>query len=264
MNSKRARPLIGLNCDWREAKREEAFLKAEYLRAVTAAGGVPLLLAPTERVEDADRLAGVVDGLVLIGGDDLDARSYGEAPHPTNEPLARVREAWDFALLRAAERRRVPTLAICCGIQLLNVHRGGSLVQDLPSQVGGQVVHRVPGGPYPFHRVRVAAGSFLHRLVGAGELEVNSQHHQSTGRLGAGLRPTAWSEDGVIEAVEDPEREFLVGVQWHPERLRDRASHLALFEGLIATAKATSKKRSRLKGRARPVLPPPLRRSRPT
>lgn len=235
------RPRIGLNCDFRETPRAEAFVRAEYVRAVEAVGGVPILLPPLERVGEAARLVAQLDGLVLTGGDDIDPARYGEAPHPSNEPLARVREGWDFALARAVERRRLPTLAICCGFQLLNVHRGGTLIQDIASQVGAQVTHRIKGGPYPFHRARIAPGSRLHAICGTGELEVNSAHHQALGRLGRGLVATAWAEDGVIEAVEGKGARFLVAVQWHPERLGDRAPHRALFAALMDAAARTGR-----------------------
>jgi gamma-glutamyl-gamma-aminobutyrate hydrolase PuuD len=172
-----------------------------------------------------------LDGIVFSGGSDVDPAQYGADPHPeTDAPQAR-RDQAELALLRSALERDLPTLAVCRGFQLLNVARGGDLVQHLPDAVGTDVHKQVPGA-FAVHPVEVRDGTRLAELIGS-RPEVASHHHQALGRVGDGLAETAWAEDGTLEAVEDPVRRFVVGVQWHPEAGEDQA----LFEGLVDEAR---------------------------
>jgi putative glutamine amidotransferase len=185
--------------------------KAEsYLAALRAAGMEPVPCQPGSPVS-----AGGVQGLVLTGGNDMAPSYYGQSPEPELEQTDVERDAFELGLLTMADATDLPTLAICRGVQLLNVHRGGTLVQHL-AQSGRHRRNDTPK-PQAVHQVRIAPGSKLAGIMGA-EAAVNSRHHQALDRVGEGLVVTARdAEDGVIEAVEDPSRRFLVGVQWHPE-----------------------------------------------
>lgn len=185
--------------------------KAEsYLAALRAAGMEPVPCQP-----GSASVVQHVQGLVLTGGVDVLPAYYGQEPEPELGEVDRERDAFELGLLAMADAADVPTLAICRGVQILNVHRGGTLVQHLPQSAR----HRRNDTPksQAVHAVRVEAGSRLAGIIGTGA-EVNSRHHQAVDRVGSGLLVSARdAEDGVIEAVEDPTRRFLVGVQWHPE-----------------------------------------------
>jgi putative glutamine amidotransferase len=212
-----------------DPRRRELALGFAYLKAVERAGGLPVVLAPlAPGVTDAllDRL----DGLCLSGGPDITPSTYGAAPHAELGPTEPALDRFELHLARRARLQGIPVLGICRGMQLLNVSRGGTLHQHLPD-------HRQPGAAdLPAHGVKILDGSNLHRLVGSAALEVNSFHHQGIDRLGAGLRPVAWSPDGVIEAVEVPAGEFVVGVQWHAECMTGRPEQEALFAALVEAA----------------------------
>ena len=206
--------------------RERVTLNTAYVRALESAGLVPLaiptMLAPAHA---AAALTGV-RGLVLTGGEDVAPDRYGAAPHPRLGAVDPSRDAAEVALIDAARQRRLPILAICRGIQILNVAFGGTLYQDLDSERPGPVPH---SDETARHEVRVAAGSLLERTLGVRAATVNSRHHQAIRDLAPGLNAVAWAEDGVIEAAEpnDASHPWIVAVQWHPEDLTERA----LFEG---------------------------------
>ena len=195
--------------------RERVALNSSYVRSLINAGLTPLLVPPLIDVDKAgDALAGAA-GLVLTGGEDIHPASYGEAPHAKLEETDQSRDAVELALYRAARERQLPVLAICRGIQLVNVAMGGTLYQDLPSEHPSTVDHIDPKGR---HALRVESGSSLAQAVGSPS-SVNSRHHQAVKRLGEGLRAVAWAEDGVIEGAElaNGDRSWLLAVQWHPE-----------------------------------------------
>lgn len=194
-------------------------LGAPYVAAVEAPGGCTLLLTPAHDPASLREIIGIADGLVLTGGEDVDPARYGEEPHPRLETVNPARDAMEFAALAAALGRGIPVLAICRGIQLLNVALGGTLYQDLPSQRSGDLVHAqtAPVG-HRWHPARVEPGSGLERIFGASELFINSFHHQGIDRLAPGLRATVWAEDGLVEGVEAEAYPWVYGVQWHPER----------------------------------------------
>lgn len=230
-------PVIGLNCDIRRVRLtgDSAVIGLPYIRAVTLAGGAPAVIPPlTDRAALGAALARL-DGLVLIGGWDLPPRWYGQKRHPRTRPADRRRLAGDRLLIEMALESDLPLLTICLGTQLINVALGGDLVQDIPSLVNGALRH---APRETWHPVCVAPGSRLAAILGQEELEVNSSHHQALGRVGKGLRAVAWAPDGIIEAVEGAGDRFLLGLQWHPERLADRREHLALFQALVRAAGA--------------------------
>jgi len=207
-----------------------ALVPLDYVSAVERAGGRPVLIPPSaDGVEEA---LDAVDGLVFSGGADVDPTHYGADAHPETDSPQTARDAGELALLRSALERDVPVLAICRGFQLLNVVRGGDLVQHLPETVGHDAHKQVPGR-FSEHPVEVKEGSRLASLIGA-RSTVASHHHQAIGRIGDGLVQTAWAKDGTLEALEDPSRRFAVGVQWHPEAREDQV----LFEGLVREAGA--------------------------
>jgi putative glutamine amidotransferase len=195
-----------------------------YTDALRAAGLVPLVLPPVPE-ELAVRALDGVAGLVLTGGEDMDPAYYGQAPHPAANAPHVMRDRYELALCHAARDRRVPTLAICRGVQVVNVAFGGTLVQDIPDQVHDAFPHAPANARGKrVHRVRIAEGSLLARAVGATEITTNSSHHQSVDRVADGLRVDARADDDVVEGVESADPAWwMVGVQWHPEELTGTA-----------------------------------------
>ena len=195
--------------------RERIALNASYVRALIAAGLTPLLVPPLLDPARAAEALDAVSGLVLTGGEDVHPSNYGESPHPRLESTDQARDAVELALYRAARARGLPVLAICRGIQLVNVAEGGTLYQDLASELPSAINHVDPEGR---HGLRVEPGSLLQRTVGD-PARVNSRHHQAVKRLARSLRAVAWADDGVIEGVEPSEAgaPWLLAVQWHPE-----------------------------------------------
>lgn len=204
-------PLIGVSFaggEWGYGEKESL-----YLAALERAGACPLAVRPGREGEVPDLLRRV-RGWLLTGGDDIAPELYGERPHPALKEVNQARDRMDLLLARGALAQGLPVLGVCLGIQMLTVAAGGTLVQDLPSQVPGAGEHS--GGAR--HPVRVEPGSRLAAILGAPEVEVNSFHHQAVRRLGRGFRVAARAPDGVVEAVERAGGPFAMGVQWHPER----------------------------------------------
>ena len=246
MSSRTAGPHVGISAygepaRWGPWDRPAALVPMSYPEAVAAAGGVPVLLPPLPGIEEAiSRL----DALVLSGGGDIDPAAYGADPHPLTERVYPARDRAERALLAAALAAGKPVLAICRGLQIVNVSRGGTLRQHLPDEVGHHG-HGSAAGTFGSHPVRIAADSALGRILGPGgadgqvRADVPTSHHQAIGQLGPGLVATAWADDGTIEAVEpDPGSNgiagFLLAVQWHPEAGDDPR----LFQALIRKAGA--------------------------
>jgi gamma-glutamyl-gamma-aminobutyrate hydrolase PuuD len=228
------RPVVGVTSYAQEASwgvwhLPAALVPLAYVDAIEKAGGRAVVIPPAE--EDIEDTLDTLDAIVFSGGADIDPARYGAEPHPETDVPQTRRDAGELALLRAALERDMPTLAICRGFQLLNVARGGDLVQHLPEQVGNDDHKRVPG-VFAVHPVEVKEGSRLGDIVGATQ-EVTSHHHQALGRVGDGLVESAWAADGTLEAVEDPSQRFVVGVQWHPEASEDAA----LFDALVEEAR---------------------------
>ena len=223
----------------------------DYRQAVLHVGGEVRILDPSMSVKDA--LAGV-DGLMLTGGDDVAASRYGEAPHPTLVEAEPGRDEFELALIKDARARDLPIVAICRGIQVLNVACGGTLVQDIPSEVSGALPHSLEGPPYePYslaHEVWIDEDSLLwklmrERLSDIDACEVNSRHHQAVKRVAEGFKVSATAPDGVIEAIEDPSAHFCLGVQWHPENFFRTGEFRPLFEGFLEAAAKPADKKAR-------------------
>ncbi len=243
-----SRPLIGVTTsEVRRAEqieqtaqgdppRHEMALGLTYMRAIEKAGGIPVVIPPLED-RAIEPLLERVAGICLSGGPDLDPGSYDQQPHPMLGPTEPDLDRFELAVARAADERGKPLLAICRGAQALNIARGGSLHQHLPdreAEAGSAIGHRQKAaGDIVTHEVEISPHSKLAEIVGSTRIEVNSFHHQATERLGDDLVPVAWASDGVVEGVEDPAREFLIGVQWHAESLVDRPEELALFEAFV-------------------------------
>jgi len=196
-----------------------------YTNALVGAGLIPLVVAPMDP-ELAAAIVERVDGIVFTGGEDVAPERYGHAPHPATESPHRGRDALEIALVTAARSANLPTLAICRGLQLVNVALGGTLVQDIPGERSAPINHsRSDARTSRVHPLRAISGSRLATAVGATTFSVNSSHHQAVDRLGAGLAVTATAPDGVIEGAEwtGDDHWWMVGVQWHPEELTETA-----------------------------------------
>jgi putative glutamine amidotransferase len=219
------RPRIGIcaaleRARWTVWDQEAFLLDRSYVDAIQAAGGLALMLPPDPQAEsDPDELLDLLDGLILAGGADIDPATYGEEPHAATAGTRRLRDDFEIALARRALERDIPLLGICRGMQLMNVARGGTLIQHLPDDFGHEDHRRVPGSfDGADHDVRLANGSLAARSAGEVDHATKSHHHQGVGTLGEGLVATGWSTlDELPEAIEDPARRYALGVQWHPE-----------------------------------------------
>jgi gamma-glutamyl-gamma-aminobutyrate hydrolase PuuD len=230
-----SKPVVGITtyvepARWGAWELEAALIPYAYVQAVERAGARVLLVPPSEG--GVEETLDALDGLLLSGGSDLDPETYGADAHPATNGLRPERDRAELALLEGALVRDMPVLAVCRGFQVLNVARGGDLVQHLPDVVGDEK-HREVAGSFSDHSVRIEDGSKLGAVLGD-QAPVKSSHHQGVGAVGRGLREVAWADDGTVEALEDPEQRFAVGVLWHPEAGDD----MKLFEALVAEARA--------------------------
>ncbi len=226
------RPVIGLStyrevAAWTVWNMPADLLPAVYTRSVEAAGAVVVLLPPQS--DGAADVVSRLDGLIITGGPDVDPERYGQRPHARTVRVRRERDAWELALLDAADEAGRPTLGICRGMQLMAVRAGGILEQHLPDSVGHEE-HAPDVSSYGWTAIRTARGSLVQRLVGD-NLQVSCHHHQAVLKH-PGFEATARAADGTVEAMEDPERPFWLGVQWHPESGDDHG----LFIGLVEAA----------------------------
>lgn len=229
------RPVIGITAYVEQARwlvwdNEVALAPLTYVDCIQRAGGRPVILPPTP--DGVDETLASLDGIVFSGGSDIGPEAYGAEPHPQTKNVRVRRDEAELALLRAALERDLPTLAICRGMQLLNVVRGGDLHQHLPDVLGHDGHKAIPD-VFGAHPVRIDPATRTGALLGE-HAEIRSHHHQAPDRIGAGLVPFAWADDGTVEGLEDPRLRFAVGVQWHPEAGED----LRLFEALVAEARA--------------------------
>jgi putative glutamine amidotransferase len=236
-----SRPRIGIPMRI-ELPTDRFYLSRYYSEAVEAAGGAPVHISLIPKPDYVDSVVDGLDGILLPGSDsDVDPMRYGQQPHRNLGAVHPIKDETDLLIIEAAERRRIPLFAICFGMQVLNVSRGGTLIQDIGSQLPEAIKHE-QGAPRdrPSHRVNLAEKTRLASIAGVETLIVNSHHHQAIETLGADLMATAWSSDGIIEALEDPRPDrFAVAVQWHPELGWERdAISRRLFEAFVA---ATSK-----------------------
>ena len=203
-----------------ELETNRFYLGRHYSEAVESAGGAPVHISLIPHADYIDSVVEELDGILLPGSDsDVDPLRYGQEPHPKLGSVQVIKDQTDLLVIEAAERKRIPLFAICYGMQILNVSRGGTLIQDIQSQVPDAIKHEQgPPRERPSHRVRMLENTKLANIAGAAGAIVNSHHHQAIESVGADLVATAWTHDGVIEAVEDPRPDrFVLGVQWHPE-----------------------------------------------
>ena len=218
-------PVIGLStalerASWGPWEQEAHVLARAYSDQVQAAGGLAVLLPPDPRAsDDPEPWIELLDGLIITGGADMDPAAYGEEPHPETRGTVPERDAFEIALARAAMERDLPLLGVCRGMQVMNVARGGTLIQHLPDDVGHQDHRRVMGTfDNADHDVRLQSGSLAERVAGETIHSTKSHHHQGVARIGDGLEVTGWATiDDLPETVEDPTCAFALGVQWHPE-----------------------------------------------
>jgi putative glutamine amidotransferase len=240
-------PRVGV--PYRIVKEELSGERAKYeryLRAIEAAGGVPVEVSLRLPETELNKLADSLDAFVLTGSPaDVNPELYGEKLHPLGAAADRDRERTDFALLAHALRTNKPLLGICYGIQSMNVFLGGSLFQDVADQIGATITHpwekSSEWAPEPTHEIAIEPGSKIAALAGTKKTRVNSSHHQSIDRPGRNLQVAARSPDGVVEAVEYPgDNPWVVGVQWHPERMAEDRLSKGLFRELVAAARGAA------------------------
>jgi putative glutamine amidotransferase len=211
---------------------------ADYVEAVRRAGGAPRVLDPAR--ENAQEVIAEIDGLLLTGGEDVDPALYGQTPHSSTKAVPPERDRFELELARRAMDANVPCLGICRGQQVMNVAAGGTLIQDIPSEVVGALTHSIETPLYaPAHEVWVSRESRLwtvmqEQLGDSETLHVNSRHHQAVDQLAEGFDVCATAPDGVIEAIEQPRLRFCMGVQWHPENFWRTGEFRPLFESFIA------------------------------
>lgn len=229
-------PTIGITTSFKDGENASHSVGAAYVEGIERAGGVPVLLACMDNLGDVAPLLDRLDGVLLIGGADIDPATYRAERHHETKTIPRRREDFDLAVAREALKRDTPIMGICLGCQEVVVAAGGTLVQHVPD-VSPNVAHQ--GKDKPRHKVRVEPGSLLHRVLGCEQLTTNTSHHQAIDSVGEGFRVVARSaDDGVIEAAEAVDRRFALAIQWHPERMLDEPPHQLLFDGLVAAAKA--------------------------
>jgi len=239
MKKRILKPVIGITPDYSSGDQETAgsseptlFLRARYMQAIEATGGVPLILPVTASKEIQEALLSKIQGLLMTGsGPDLDPALYGETQQFRFKKVSRERAESEMALARMALEADLPVLGICGGAQIMNVVLGGSLYQDIASQIAGALDHRQKtAATEPAHSVAITPGTRLHSILKTDRLQVNSSHHQATKTIGPDLIINAKAEDGVIEGLESPRHRFVLGVQWHPEFMyaRDEASRKIL------------------------------------
>lgn len=234
----RSKPLIGLNADYRSAKKDApafSYVCAGYYDSIVAVGGIPLVLPPLEDEADMQRVLGLLDGMVLVGGADLDPRRDGFMLHPTVRPLDTRREDFDRLLMRHIAKRRLPVFGIGVGMQLLNVAQGGNLFLHIPEDLPKALPHKDLIDPNHRHGLIVEPGSLMERVYGDGEIRVNSTHHMCIDEVAPGFSVTARCADGVIEAIESCNEDwFALGTQFHPEADSASALDVRIFEEFIA------------------------------
>ena len=236
------RPLIGItsyaqDASWGYWTLPAALIPLSYVDSVAAAGGRALVIPPA--ADAVEETLDAIDGLILSGGADLDPTLYGADPHPETTVVHTGRDEAELALLRAALDRELPVLAICRGMQMLNVLNGGELHQHLPELVGHDV-HRETPGVFSVHDVRLDPESRIGALIGS-TAPVKSSHHQGLQTIGTGLDAAGWADDGSIEAIEDRRHRFALGVLWHPEEGEDKR----LFQALVDEARAYREEHAR-------------------
>lgn len=232
------KPVIGINVEVSTGTRDQRFsIGADYIDAVTSAGGVPVILPPVQSKADIEQQLRMCDGFVLTGGRDIHPERYHQQSRAEGEPLATRREDFDFQLINAILRSRKPVLAVCLGCQEMNVALGGTLLQDIATQTSSTIDHHPHDKRHePIHDIQVTTGSVLARIVGATQLRVNSVHHQACALPGRGVEYLAKTQDGIVEAYRVKGQPFALAVQWHPEAIISHPGQLKLYSALVRAA----------------------------
>ena len=232
------KPLIGLNAEYRASRKDSpayCYITAGYFNALIKAGAIPIIIPPLDDAEDITRVLDRLEGVVLVGGGDLDPRLDGYMVHPSMRLLDSRRETFDRKLMNIIARRRMPVLGIGSGMQLLNVSQGGTLFYHLPEDMPKALPHLDTMDPNHRHALTVEIGSLMGRVYGEGEIRVNSMHHMSIDDVAAGFAVTARCPDGVVEAIESTQDDWIAfGTQFHPEGESASALDLRIFEEFIA------------------------------
>ena len=228
------RPLVGVNCRYesnlKHPIRDEIRVYAPYYQALVATGALPVVIPTVDNRSTLGEYLDRLDGFLFTGGLDLPPQAYGQSKHPQTVECDPRRFACDRLLAELVRERDIPVLAICLGMQLLNVVYGGTLIQHLETSI----LHAaIDGGNDSLHSIVLEEDSLLRQIVGHSELEVNSAHHQAVDRLAPGLRVLARAPDGTVEAVQMTHKDFFLGVQWHPERIFERAEQRGIFETFV-------------------------------
>jgi len=232
------KPLIGLNADYRAAKKDApaiSYVYAGYYNAVIAAGGIPVMLPPLGSEDDLEAVLDKLHGFVLVGSaGDLDPRLDGFLLHTSVRPMDSRRELFDRMLIRQIADRRLPVMGIGSGMQLLNISQGGNLFLHLPEDMPEAIPHKDPSDPEHRHALSVVPGSLMERIYGDGEIRVNSMHHMAIDEVARGFTATARCPDGVIEAIESTRDDwFAIGTQFHPESDSASALDIRIFEEFV-------------------------------
>ncbi len=239
-----SKPIIGLNADFVSSAGDKpafTYIASGYYDAITKVGGIPMIIPPLESEEDLERALDRVEGMVLVGGADLDPRRDGWMMHPTIRPLAARRESFDRRLMRIVADRRMPVFGIGAGMQLLNVTMGGNLLFHIPEDRPSALPHHDPLDPAHRHTLEIAPGSLMERVYGDGELRVNSMHHMAIDEVARDFEVTARCPDGIVEAIESRYPDwFAIGTQFHPEADTASALDLRVFEEFVEGVKTTA------------------------
>lgn len=232
------KPLVGLNADFRSAKKDSpafSFVAAGYYDAIAAAGGIPVVVPPMADEEDVERVLDTLDAVVMVGGADLDPRRDGFMLHPSVRTMEGRREDFDRMLIRLVADRRMPLMAIGVGMQLLNVSQGGNLFLHVPEDMPKALPHKDPLDPAHRHGLELVPGTLMERVYGDGEVRVNSMHHMACDAIAPGFMVSARCPDGIVEAIESTQDDwFAIGTQFHPEADSASALDLRIFEEFIA------------------------------
>lgn len=232
------RPLIGITSSF-SPENDSQTLPSAYVRSIETAGGIPFIIPAGISPDLIGSILNRVDGILLSGGVDIDPMLFGESPHQKLGAVSPERDSIEIPLTKEALARGVPILAICRGVQVLNVAAGGTLIQDIPSQVPGAIKHRQEAPRWlGTHDINIEPGSKVACLLGTTQVRVNSYHHQSVKDVAPGFKVTARAPDGIIEAIETTNQDrFAVGVQWHPEGMWEKVPlFVGLFKGLVKAA----------------------------
>ena len=239
------KPLIGLNADFRAAKKETpafSYLVTAYYDAVTEVGGIPVVIPPLAEPADLSCLLDMLDGVILVGGGDLDPRRDGFMLHPTVRLLDPRRETFDRTLMATIAERKIPVFGIGVGMQLLNLSQGGNLFLHIPEDMPNSLPHRDPLDPEHRHGLELTSGSLMERVYGDGELRVNSMHHMAVDEVAPGFEVTARCPDGIVEAIESTcEDWFAFGTQFHPESESASALDMRIFEEFLLGVKGETR-----------------------